>query len=609
MNDRILSEASPSTVARPDPALLQKAAGFVRAGNLLEAARLFDGAARKAAQPGPLLLEAGRLYLRAGDKAAARTSLEGAVAADPTLASAQVNLGLLQAELGNPRAGLAALEAAAALKPDDPDIAVNLAVVEASFHPARSLERLRSVLARHPDHRLALVNLASAAHKSGLHEEAVAGFERLIAKEPAHLSWRIQRAAALLGDGRLDEARLAYQEILDRDPGNRSALAGLARRHRIAGAPAAEIEIQRRILALDPDHVGALAGLARLGALTEDARLHMSRLAAAPMRRPVERYPLHYVLFDLADREPGLEPAAAFAHLAEANRLKAEAGKAMARVYDAAAEEAETERIIRVFDAEWFARLARAAGGAGHRDERPVFVVGMPRSGTTLCEQILASHSQMSGLGERIDIARIAEELTLDSGDAWPEALASLDPARLRTKAWDYLRLLDRVTPGALRAVDKTPTNFRYLGLIAALFPQARIIHARRGPMDVGFSCFEQNFTQSYPWSTSLRDIGHYYGLYCRLMAHWQRVLPRPMLDWHYENVVADLEPAARRLIEFCGLDFEPACLAFHEMQRPIHTASLEQVRRPLYQSSVGKWRRHAAMLEPLAQSLKAHGA
>ncbi len=608
MNERTLSEAPPPTAPGPDPALLRKAAGFVRAGNLPEAARLLERAAGAAAQPGPLLLEAGRLYLRAGDKLAARTSLQGAVAADPALTGAQVNLGLLLAELGDPRAGLAALEAAIALKPDDPDIAVNLAAVEASLHPPRAIERLRRLLARHPDHRLALINLATAAHKSGLHDEAIAGFDRLIANEPAHLPWRLARAEALLGDGRLEEARLAYREILDLDPVDLPTLIALARLHRVAGAPTAETEVLRRVLALDPDHVGALAGLARLGALTEDARDRMGRLAASPLRRPAERYPLHYALFELADRGSDADPASAFAHLAEANRLKAETGKAAARDYDAAAEEAEVEAIIRIFDADWFARLDRAPGGSGLPDERPVFVVGMPRSGTTLCEQILASHSQVGGLGERVDIARIAEELALECGGVWPDALPALDPARLQAKARDYLRLPDRAARGALRAIDKTPTNFRYLGLIVAMFPRARIIHARRDPMDVGLSCFGQNFARSYRWSTSLRDIGHFHGLYRRLMAHWQAVLPRPMLDWRYETAVEELEPAVRRLLAFCGLDFEARCLAFHETPRPIHTASLEQVRRPIYRSSIGKWRRYRAMLTPLADSLKANG-
>jgi len=602
------SEPQPPTARRPDPALLQNAARLIRSGHFLEAARLFEVAAGETSQPGPLLLEAGRLCLRAGDKAAAQQVLERAIAADPTLAAAQMNLGLLLAERGNPRAGLAALKAALALKPDDPDIAANLAAVEVNFQPPRAIEQLRRLLARHPDHRLALINLASAAYKSGLYDEAIASLDRLIAMAPGNPSWRVQRAAALLSDGRLEEARSAYHEVLAQDPTNHLALSGLARLYRVEGDLAAEAVYQRRLLALDPDHLGALAGLARLAPPSEEERAHMKRLATATTRRASERYPLHYALYYLADRDRNFDPAAAFEHLAEANRLKAEAGQASGRVYDAMAEEAEVERLMRIFDAGWFARLSQAPGGTGDPSERPVFVIGMPRSGTTLCEQILVSHSQIGGLGERIDIARIAEELAMEGGGTWPEALAEPDPAWLRAKAASYLHLLDRGAPGALRVIDKTPTNFRYLGVIAAMFPKARIVHARRHPMDVCFSCFEQNFTQGYRWSTDLRDLGHYYGLYRRLMAHWQKVLPLPMFDWSYEEVIGDLEPAARRLLAFCGLAFEPGCLVFHETQRPVHTASLDQVRRPLYKSSVGKWRRYEEQLAPLAASLRAHG-
>jgi tetratricopeptide (TPR) repeat protein len=592
----------------PDPAPLTDAALLIRSGRLVEAARLLEAAAGETSQPGPLLLEAGRLFLRAGEKAAARRSLEGAVIADPALAGAQMNLGLLLAEQGDQRGGRAALEAAHRLRPDDPDIAVNLAALEANVSPPRAIERLTRLTTRHPGHRLALANLAQIAAKAGLYEEAIATLDRLIALEPSNPSWRVQRAASLLGDGRLEEARADYEKILDREPDHRQALAGLARLHRVTGEAAAETDCQRRLLALDPDHAGVLAGLARLGACSESERAHLARLASATDRRAAERYPLCYALYHSADRARDVDPATAFAHLAEANRLKGEANAAGGRRYDAAAEEAEVEGIMRVFDAAWFERIARSPAEIGDPSERPVFVLGMPRSGTTLCEQILASHSQIGGLGERADIARIAEELAMAGNGLWPDALAEPDPARWRAAATAYLRLLDRKAPDARRVVDKTPTNFRYLGLIAALFPRARIVHARRGPMDVCFSCFEQNFAQSYRWSTRLEDLGHYYGLYRRLMAHWQSLLPRPIFDWHYESVVEDLEPAARRLVAFCGLAFEPGCLAFHETRRPVFTASLDQVRRPLYKTSVRKWRRYEMMLSPLAESLDAQG-
>lgn len=596
---------SSATAAKPDPALLRQAAGLMRAGRFAEAASLLEAAARDIAEPGPLLLEAGRLFLRAGDKDAARRCLEGSVAADRTLAAAHMNLGLLLAERGEPRAAWAALDAARALRPEDPEIALNLAVVEINIEPPRAIQRLRDLLLRHPAHRLALLNLAQACIRSGLHDEALACLERLLAIEPENATWQLLEAGTLLNDGRLERARAAYEAILARDPSRWQALVGLAQIDRFAGDNAGEAACWRRVLAIDPNHAVALAGLARLETPTPTERRHIERLAMAPERPPAERYPLLHALFDLSDRDRAADPVVAFSYLATANRLRGESERAVGRVYDAAAEEARIERLMRRFDAGWFERLAQRPAALGDPSERPVFIVGMPRSGTTLCEQILASHSRAQGLGERVDIARIARELGLDADQ---EGAVAPDPASFRGKAQDYLRMLDRQAPGVSRVVDKTPGNFLHLGTIATLFPNARIVHAQRGAMDVCFSCFRQNFVQSHRWSTDLRDLGHYYGLYRRLMAHWQSLLPRPMLDWRYEAVVGDLEPAVRRLLGFCDLAFEPACLAFHETRRPVRTASLDQVRRPLYKSSVGKWRRYEAMLVPLAQSLAAAG-
>ncbi|MFZ5791720.1 MAG: sulfotransferase [Pseudomonadota bacterium] len=583
---------------------LKQAGMLARSGRLAEAALLLEQAAASSVRPAPLLLEAGRLYLQARDRSGARRCWTAAVDADPALVPARTNLGLLLGELGEAAAGKAQLEAALALKPGDPDILANLGAVTTNLSPPEAIGHLRAALARAPDHRLALANLAAVAGKSGLADEALRCLERLAALDPGNPKWRLQMAFLLSKEDRLDEARASYSAVLATEPGNRIALSGLGRLARIRSDRPEEVACLKRLLALDPNHVGALARLAEIEPPPAELRLRMERSAEDPARPPVERFPLHFALYRLGKAEQA-EPGPTFRHLAEANRLKAADQASTGHIhYDSAAESLKVERTIAFFDSAWF----RDHAGEGDPTTRLVFIVGMPRSGSTLCEQILASHSQAAGVGERVDMARIAEELAAELGGVWPDALARLDAPRLRAKAADYMAMIERQAGKAAIAVDKTLTNILYLGLIAALFPRARIVHARRHPMDVGFSCFEQDFSQPLPWTLDLELIAHYYGLHRRLMAHWRRVLPLPILDWRYEAVVADIEGATRRLLGFCGLDFEPACLAFHETPRVVHTASTEQVRQPLYASSVGKWRRYEKELAPLAEALRAQG-
>jgi tetratricopeptide (TPR) repeat protein len=580
---------------------LRRAGMLAQSGRLAEAALLLERAAVCASEPASLLLEAGRLYLQARDRSGARRCWTAAVDADSALVPARTNLGLLLGELGDAAAGKAQLEAALALKPGDPDILANLGAITTNLSPPEAIGHLRAALAKAPDHRLALANLAAVAGKSGLADEALRCLERLAKLEPGKPKWRLQMAFLLSKEDRLDEARAIYSAVLAAEPGNRTALLGLGRLARIRGDRPEEVACLKRLLALDPNHVDALARLAEIEPPPADLRLRMERLAEDATRPPAERFPLHFALYRLGKAEQA-EPTRCFRHLAEANRLKAAEEASKGRVYDPAAETRAAERTIDFFDQAWF----REHADWGDPATRLAFVVGMPRSGSTLCEQIIASHSRAAGVGERLDIVRIAEELASELGGTWPEALTRLKPADVRAKAADYMAMIERQAGGASLVIDKNLSNFHYLGLIAVLFPRARIIHARRHPMDVGFSCFEQDFAQV--WSLSLDAIAHNYALYRRIMAHWQRVLPLPMLDWPYEAVVADIEGATRRLLGFCGLDFEPACLAFHETQRVVHTASTEQVRRPLYASSVGKWRRYGKELEPLAEALRAQG-
>jgi hypothetical protein len=248
------------------------------------------------------------------------------------------------------------------------------------------------------------------------------------------------------------------------------------------------------------------------------------------------------------------------------------------------------DAIIRTYDTEFF----RRHGQAGSDSNLPVFIVGMPRSGTTLSEQVLASHSDVHGANELMDISIAAARLdpaNYRSRGAKHEGPLRIDTEKLRGEANLYLEKLRAMGPQAKRVIDKLPANFDNLGLIAVMFPHAKIVHCLRDPRDVAWSCFTVNFLYPLVWSLDLDDFAHYYRQYQRLMDHWRRVLPMPVLDRRYEEAIADFEGATRRLVDFCGLEWQDACLEFHKTERSVRTASIRQVRQPVYASSIGRWR------------------
>jgi hypothetical protein len=300
---------------------------------------------------------------------------------------------------------------------------------------------------------------------------------------------------------------------------------------------------------------------------------------------------LHFALgkayADIGDHER------AFAHYRDANSRK------MAS-FDGAAWSGRVAATIGAFDADALQRRAM-----GDDTDVPVFVVGMPRSGTSLVEQVLASHPAVFGAGELRCIAVIAASIDdqMPGDTSYPACLDAVPAAAFAGFGGSHRQQITALAPDARRVIDKNPLNFEHLGLIARLFPRARIIHCRRDPRDVAVSCYFQNFTAGQEWAFDLADIGAFYRGYRRLMDHWRAVIPLPLFEVDYEDMVDDLETTARRLVDFLGLDWHPACLDFHSTERAVRTASQWQVRRPIYASSARRWQCYADYLEPFVDA------
>jgi hypothetical protein len=236
-----------------------------------------------------------------------------------------------------------------------------------------------------------------------------------------------------------------------------------------------------------------------------------------------------------------------------------------------------------------------------------VFIVGMVRSGTSLVEQILSSHPDVHGAGELPDIIQITNGLQdfLGASAPYPECLSLLKQEHLDALAQHYLEHLKQISPDARRVVDKMPGNFMHLGLIEMLFPEARVIHCMRDPVDTCLSAYFQDFSRSHPYAYDLSNLGAFYRAYLKVMAHWRKILRLPLFELQYEDLIANQEQVSRALIEFCGLEWDDRCLQFHETQRFVGTASYDQVNRPLYKQSVARWKRYERHLGPLLAALK----
>ena len=580
---------------------------------------------------GAALFELGRLHARAGRGDEAIAALREAVRRTPALPGAWLALGDHLAAIGDESESAAAyashlrfatadptlMRAASSLAANDLSTAERLLRGHLHAHPtdvaairmlgelAARIGRLddaAALLARcvelAPAFTAARLNFATVLHRAGKPEAALRQIERVLDDEPRNPGARNLRAVVLCRLGDYAPAIATYDELLREYPRHGRIWLSFGHALKTAGEPAAAIDAYRRSIALEPGFGEAWWSLANLKTFRFTAgdiaamRLQLARTEVTGDQRAQFEFALAKALEDAEDFP------AAFAHYARGN-VQRRASVPYRR-------EDTTRRIrdaITRLDGAFFAERA----GAGCRSDAPIFIVGLPRAGSTLVQQILASHPLVEGTDELPDVIALTQDLRRAAGPgaSYLDALATLSSERLRELGESYLqRTRVHRKSGRPHFIDKMPNNFMHVGLIHLMLPEARIVDVRRHPLGCCFSGFKQYFARGQSFSYGLADIGHYYRDYVALMAHVDAVLPGRVHRVVYERLVDDTEAQVRALLAHCGLEFDPACLRFFENDRPVRTASSEQVRQPIYRDGVEHWRHFEPWLGPLRDAL-----
>lgn len=658
------SPVSPRTLpARPPGSEAALGEGFRlhQAGDLEGAAARYEALLERAPDHPDALHLLGVTRYQRGDFAGAESLIRRAIERNPGAASYHSNLGNALKSAGRPQEAEAAYREALEIDPRFVDALRNLGIVLSGMgRHSEALEILDRALVHHPGHSAILLARGNALRMLGKPAEALSAYDAALAAEPELSEALCGKACALRDLGQYEEALSVFKETVRRNPRYADAFNNLGNLFKDMGKIDDAAAAYARAVRLRPDYVLAHVNLGNIRndqgrvddaiaayrearrlapglpwAAAGEAKALMKRgdfEAALALIRPLveaggdnydvaiayaqlarrfghhseaigllerilagnpadvdQRRQLHFSLAALLDRAGRYDEA--FDHCRRANRLRPPR-------FDPARHEQAVTSLIHHFDGGYEARLPRAV----NRSETPVFIVGMPRSGTSLVEQILASHPRAHGAGELPDIPKIARNLpgNLGGGLPYPACLSRMSVRNMDAAAQHYLARLRRLAPAARRVTDKMPQNFFHLGLLSLMFPGCRVVHCVRNPADTALSIYFQNFSGGLAYAFDLENIADYYLQYRRLMAHWREVLPLPVLDVGYEDLVARQEAVSREMIAFLGLDWDERCLDFHRTRRDVSTASVQQVREPIYRGSVERWRRYEKHLGPL---------
>lgn len=573
----------------------------------------------------------GHALLQMGRPKEAIDVLQTATRLDPSLELAFIDLGKSLAMIGKGKDADAAFEKAFALNPTRRKLALAAEhQKEGRYDEAAKL--YREVLRAQPKKADALRMLGVLTIAEGKIDEAERLFRRAVAAAPDFVNAILDLGMALKEQSRIEEAIECFRQATRLEPRNVKAHYQLG--HILAPAALSNeaIESYERVLEMRPNHTGALLGLGHVlktvGRQQEAIESYRKCIASKPEKGETYWSLANLKTYKLTDEDiaemevrvagTGLTDdshvnflfalAKAYEDRGDFDRawnyyVDGNAKRRMLEHYDPIRFEMQNDAIIDVFNRDFLDEYT----GLGNPDSAPIFIIGLPRSGSTLLEQILASHSMVEGTSELPYIRRVENSLSKNRVDGvnYPEAVRELSEQNFKSLGQDYLDAaeLHRVQ-GKPRFIDKMPNNFPAVGLIHLILPNAKIVDARRYPLDSCLSNFRQLYGHGQPFTYDLTDIGEYFLEYQRLMDHWHEVLPGRVLTVQYEDVVTDFESQVRRLLEYCELPWEDACLRYHETERPVRTASSEQVRQPVYTKSVHFWRNHEARLDELIDVL-----
>lgn len=543
-------------------AALQAIDANVREQRLTKARKICESALSACPQSSPLNYALGVVYQAKGDVTDAVHAYQKAVSLSPENQAAWINLGICARAMKSFDTALTAFDKAIELNADSFHAHYNRALVHCDLKQFdHAVVALENALTLEPNSSDAQFQLGFLHELKKNHADAITSYRKVVSADPGTALAHTHLGACLQMVGQFDQAAEHLRKAIELNPFDGRAHFLLASSAQAPDDPAFLSNLEKQIV--QPG-------------LPAPAKINM-QFAAGRLHERAHDY----------DR--------AFAHYKAGNEQRN-----MAYQYDRSEMASLGDRIETVFTPAYIAKFQ----AAGNSSKRPVFVVGMPRSGTTLVEQIIASHPQAYGAEELSNLMTVCTVPGMEAGPEYPEYMADLTSEQISQMAENYLAAYPDGATDAIKVVDKTPGNALWLGIIALMFPNATIIHCDRDPIDTCWSCYSQNFFSDVIYACDFDNLATYHALHSRAMAHWRSMFPGKIVDIRYEDLVANPEAVIPQIIAACGLDWDDRCMAFHQHQRSVNTTSLWQVRQPLFTSSVSKWKKFEAHLAPLIAAL-----